>query len=60
MNDVHSSICGPINYRSLTPAMMTWVAKSDRFVFHKDTSLNIELMIEKIKAIQAVPNTKLK
>lgn len=40
--------------------MMTWVAKSDRFVFHKDTSLNIELMIEKIKAVQAIPNTRLK
>lgn len=46
--------------RSLTPAMMTWVAKTGRFVFHKDTSLNIKTMIEKLKAVQAIPGTTLK
>ena len=59
---LHNEICifSLFFSRSLTPAMMTWVAKTGRFVFHKDTSLDIKTMIEKLKAVQAIPGTTLK
>ncbi len=40
--------------------MLTWAAKTGRFVFHKDTSLDISLMVKKLQAVQTVPNTTLK
>lgn len=46
--------------RALTPAMMKWVAKSRRFLFHKDTSLKLETMIEKMEAVKSVPETNFK
>ncbi|XP_011404617.2 PREDICTED: uncharacterized protein LOC105313135 isoform X1 [Amphimedon queenslandica] len=46
--------------RSLTPAMLKWAASNDRFVFHKDTSLDTATMINKLKAVQSVESTKLK
>ena len=45
--------------RSLTPEMMTWVARSGRFVFHKDTSLDLQTMVKKINAVKAIPDTPL-
>ena len=49
----------PLQCRSLTPEMMTWVARSGRFVFHKDTSLDLQTMVKKINAVKAVPDTPL-
>ena len=46
--------------RHLTPAMLKWVAESGRFVFHKDTSLEVDTMLKKMDAVQAVPSTPLK
>ena len=40
--------------------MMIWAAKNGRFVFHKDTSLSVDLMLNKLKAVQSVPGTQLK
>ena len=47
-------------HRALTPAMMQWAAKTGRFVFHKDTSLSVGRMLEKLRAIQMVPGTPMK
>ena len=46
--------------RSLTPSMLKWVAETGRFVFHKDTSLEVETMLKKMDAVQSVPGTPLK
>lgn len=48
------------SFRSLTPSMLTWVAKTGRFIFHKDTSLVVEVMMDKLRAVKSVPNTPLK
>ena len=47
-------------YRSLTPAMLEWAASNKRFVFHKDTSLDTSIMVNKLRAVQSVKDTKLK
>jgi len=39
--------------------MMSWVARSERFVFHKDTSLDLQTMVNKINAVKAIPETPL-
>lgn len=49
----------PLHVRSLTPEMMTWIARSGRFVFHKDTSLDLQTMVKKINAVKAIPDTPL-
>ena len=40
--------------------MLAWIARSGRFVFHKDTSLEVDLMLRKLDAVKSVPNTPLK
>lgn len=40
--------------------MLKWAASNDRFVFHKDTSLDTATMINKLRAVQSVESTKLK
>lgn len=43
----------PVPYkRLLTPEILKWCADSDRFVFMKDTSCNIEQINEKLKVIK--------
>jgi len=39
--------------------MMSWVARSGRFVFHKDTSLDLQTMVNKINAVKDIPETPL-
>lgn len=46
--------------RALTPSMMQWAAKTGRFVFHKDTSLSVDKMLEKLRAVQMTPGTPMK
>lgn len=46
--------------RSLTPSMLAWAASTGRFKFHKDTSLSIEVMLEKLRAVQAVKDCSMK
>lgn len=46
--------------RHLTPEMLTWVAKTGRFLFHKDTTLEVPAMLRKLEAVRAVPETPLK
>ncbi len=46
--------------RSLSPEIMTWLAKTGRFVFHKDTSLHLDTLLDKVRAVRAVPDTPLK
>ncbi|XP_064392522.1 4-hydroxy-tetrahydrodipicolinate synthase-like [Halichondria panicea] len=46
--------------RWLTLEMIRWVAGTGRFVFHKDTSLQVDTMLSKLRAAQSVPNTPLK
>lgn len=46
--------------RSLTPEMLSWCAESGRFLFHKDTSVDMDVMLRKLAAVQAVPNNTLK
>lgn len=46
--------------RSLTPEIMKWAAGTGRFVFHKDTSLNEAVMLEKLRVVKSVAGTPLK
>ncbi len=59
-NYVYISCILSLMSRWLTPEMIRWVAGTGRFVFHKDTSLQLDTMISKIRAVQSVPNTPLK
>ena len=40
--------------------MLSWCAESGRFLFHKDTSVDMDVMLRKLAAVQAVPNNTLK
>ena len=46
--------------RALTPEMLAWCAGSGRFFFHKDTSVDTQVMLSKIAAIKTLPQTNLK
>lgn len=46
--------------RALTPEMLTWCAQSERFLFIKDTSVDTDVMLRKMAAVQALPQTNLK
>jgi 4-hydroxy-tetrahydrodipicolinate synthase len=43
--------------RSLTTKILNWAAGTNRFVFHKDTSLDCNTMLEKLETIK---RTKIK
>ncbi len=42
-------------HRLLTPDMMRWVAGTGRFVFHKDTCCQTQMLAEKIAAVHGTP-----
>ena len=43
----------PVPYKRLiSPEMMQWLGKTGRFLYHKDTSCNLDDMREKIRAIK--------
>ena len=46
--------------RALTPEMLTWCASSGRFLFHKDTSVNTDIMLQKLAAVQRLPGNNMK
>lgn len=46
--------------RALTPEMLAWCAGSGRFLFHKDTSVNTDIMLHKLKAVQSLPHNNMK
>ena len=46
--------------RNLTPKMVRWIAQTGRFNFLKDTSLEMSVLLEKIKAAKEVKGSPLK
>ncbi|MDC6366251.1 MULTISPECIES: dihydrodipicolinate synthase family protein [Flavobacteriaceae] len=43
----------PIPYkRKISPSLLKWLAGSGRFLYHKDTSCNIEEIAQKLKAVE--------
>ena len=46
--------------RALSPEMLAWCAGSGRFLFHKDTSVDTEVMLRKLAAVQSLPHRNLK
>jgi 4-hydroxy-tetrahydrodipicolinate synthase len=46
----------PVPYKRLiSPDLLKWTARTNRFVFHKDTSCNLEEIQKKLKAIEGTP-----
>lgn len=41
--------------RLLTPEMMAWAGRTGRFVFHKDTTCELEAVLAKVRAVQGTP-----
>jgi 4-hydroxy-tetrahydrodipicolinate synthase len=46
----------PVPYKRLmSPKTLKWLARSGRFLYHKDTSCNLEEIQEKIEAVEGTP-----
>jgi len=46
----------PVPYKRLiSPSLMKWLASTNRFIFHKDTSCDITAIKNKLKAIEGTP-----
>jgi 4-hydroxy-tetrahydrodipicolinate synthase len=43
--------------RVLSPALLSWAAQSNRFVFHKDTCCTTDQIRKKIDSIKEIKNT---
>jgi 4-hydroxy-tetrahydrodipicolinate synthase len=46
--------------RALTPEMLAWCAGSGRFLFHKDTSVETDVMLRKLAAVRSLPHNNMK